>query len=245
MIKKLIIPVSLIFFSCTMRKTTRLSQQTPQTMFAKGMSYYKHKKWGKSAALFQTFVYQFPTSQYADDAQYYLSMSYFKNRQLEDALTEFRFFIDNFPNSNYRKDAYYYLAYSYYLKSPRPQREQTALDSALSVISEFKEEYNNANDTILHQFNRLSDLIKQKKSIKLAYIVETYYNMKKYRAAEIYIDLIHKRYPDTQGDETARIFEAGIQKVRGKAYKQIITSVNPVNVPAHFKKYIIRIQRQD
>ena len=58
---------------------------------------------------FERFLSEYPKSDKADDAQYYLGMSYMKQKKVAEAISAFTALINSYPNGDYVDEAYYSL----------------------------------------------------------------------------------------------------------------------------------------
>ena len=76
---------------------------------------------------------QFPNSQYADNAQYWLGETYYVKREFEPALVEYRKLIDTYPASKKRSHAMLKIGYSYH--------ELGQLDQARAVLEDLRNRY--------------------------------------------------------------------------------------------------------
>lgn len=65
----------------------------------------KNARYSEAATSFKQFLRDYPDSQYADNAQYWLSESHYVSREFDAAKTEFNNVIRNYPNSAKVSDA--------------------------------------------------------------------------------------------------------------------------------------------
>jgi len=88
-----------------------------------GIVYYNQGDYNTAITTFQQLITDFPDSEYADDAQYYIAWSYYNLASYEQVIIEFEKIADNYPNSEFVDDAKYYIAYcnekklDYYVKA--------------------------------------------------------------------------------------------------------------------------------
>jgi len=88
-----------------------------------GIIYYDQGDYNIAITNFQQLITDFPNSEYADDAQYYVAWSYYNLASYEQAIFEFEKIADNYPNSEFVDDSDYYIAYcneknlGYYVKA--------------------------------------------------------------------------------------------------------------------------------
>jgi tol-pal system protein YbgF len=83
-----------------------------------------------SIAAFNTYLQQFPGSQYADNAQYWLGEAYYVLRQFEPAIEQYQKLVQNYPASQKQSHALLKIAYSY--------SELGLNDQALAVLNDLK-----------------------------------------------------------------------------------------------------------
>ncbi len=90
-------------------------------LFDGGVIYYNMEDYNNAIITFQQLINDYPDSEYADDAQYYIG--YINEKKLGyyiQALLEYQKLIDNYPDSEFIDDAYlgigncYYITYDYY-----------------------------------------------------------------------------------------------------------------------------------
>ncbi len=208
----------------------------------KAIDYYHNKKYQKVLDILKEQVSSYIYTSRGDEAEYYLAMSYFNLKDYEDAILEFEFLINNYSQSRYREKAYYYLALSYYLNSPRIERDQADLKKALHVISDFASDYPDSH--LYPQMEKLKKDILNKLSLKMADVIKTYYNLEKYTSALLYINLLRKEYPETEGENLSYLFEALIKKEEGVDYSDVLVRINPDSIPGKFKKYYKKLVAQ-
>ena len=74
----------------------------------------KDLKYADSAEQFQLFLQQYPNSEYADNAQYWLGESYYVTRNYDIALEAFQGLLTNYPDSPKGADALLKIGYTHY-----------------------------------------------------------------------------------------------------------------------------------
>ncbi|MGE0486723.1 MAG: tol-pal system protein YbgF [Gammaproteobacteria bacterium] len=83
-----------------------------------------------SIAAFNTYLQQYPGSQFADNAQYWLGEAYYVLRQFEPAIEQYQKLVQNYPASQKQSHALLKIAYSY--------SELGLNDQALAVLNDLK-----------------------------------------------------------------------------------------------------------
>ncbi len=93
----------------------------------------KDLRYADAAASFQSFLDQYPNSEYADNAQYWLGESYYVTRNYDIALKAFQDLMDNYPDSPKVADALLKVGYTHY--------ELQQWDSARAALMQVQENY--------------------------------------------------------------------------------------------------------
>jgi tol-pal system protein YbgF len=109
----------------------------------------KELRYADAAEDFQSFLNQYPNSEYADNAQYWLGESYYVTRNYDIALTSFQTLLDRFPESSKSPDALLKIGYTHY--------ELKQWDQARAALTQVQEKY---PDTTLSRLaeNRLRSM---------------------------------------------------------------------------------------
>jgi len=93
----------------------------------------KDLRYADAAEEFQSFLTQYPSSEYADNAQYWLGESYYVTRNYDLALSAFQDLLDDFPESPKAPDALLKIGYTHY--------ELEQWDSARAALTQVQERY--------------------------------------------------------------------------------------------------------
>jgi tol-pal system protein YbgF len=109
----------------------------------------KELRYADAAEDFQSFLDQYPNSDYADNAQYWLGESYYVTRNYDIALKSFQSLLDQYPESPKGPDALLKIGYTHY--------ELEQWDSARAALTQVQENY---PDTTLSRLaeNRLRSM---------------------------------------------------------------------------------------
>ena len=109
----------------------------------------KELRYADAAEDFQSFLDQYPNSDFADNAQYWLGESYYVTRNYDIALTAFQTLLDQYPESPKGPDALLKIGYTHY--------ELEQWDSARAALTQVQEKY---PDTTLSRLaeNRLRSM---------------------------------------------------------------------------------------
>jgi len=96
-------------------------------------SLLKAGQYDESIVAFTDFLNQFPNSQYADNAQYWLAETYYVKRDFEAALVEYQKLIEIYPASKKQSHAMLKIGYCY--------NELGQLDQARAVLEDLRSRY--------------------------------------------------------------------------------------------------------
>lgn len=108
-----------------------------QQAYKRALSLVKDKRYDDAVRAFTSFLIEFPQSESADNAQYWLAEANYGNRNYSAAMVEFKKVIDNFPNSTKVPGAALKLGYSHY--------ELAQWDQARKVLSALRDDYPNTS----------------------------------------------------------------------------------------------------
>ena len=93
----------------------------------------KELRYADAAESFQSFLERYPTSEYADNAQYWLGESYYVTRNYDIALDAFQGLMDRYPESPKVPDALLKIGYTHY--------ELEQWDQARAALTQVQELY--------------------------------------------------------------------------------------------------------
>ena len=93
----------------------------------------KELRYADAAEDFQAFLDRYPSSEYADNAQYWLGESYYVTRNYDIALTAFQTLLNQYPESPKAPDALLKIGYTHY--------ELEQWDSARAALTQVQENY--------------------------------------------------------------------------------------------------------
>lgn len=197
-----------IFLSCAPRESLVPLEAVDE--YERAMSFFENSKYQKAAEAFERILFYHPSSEYVDDAQYWLSRAYLEMKEYDQAVIEFNYLIRNFPNSALIEEAHFYRAKANLLGAPSYEKDLSDLKRAIQLFDEFLTRYPNSEHTeearqeILNARNLLA-----KKELENGKLYE---KLKEPEAALLYYEYIYKNYPETEsaGEATyrrARILE--------------------------------------
>ncbi|MBT8445742.1 MAG: tol-pal system protein YbgF [Gammaproteobacteria bacterium] len=85
-----------------------------EAAYREAFALLKAGKYAEAIAAYRLFIEQYPSSQYADNAQYWLGESFYVMRQFDPAIAEYQQLVQTFPASPKRSHAMLKIGYSYH-----------------------------------------------------------------------------------------------------------------------------------
>ncbi len=204
-------------------------------LFDGGIIYYDSSEYTNALTTFQQLVNDFPDSQYADDAQYYIA--YINEKKLGyyiQALLEYQKLIDNYPNSSYVDDAQlgigncYYATYDFshaieaYQKLIDDYPESSLLALAQYSIAQSYRKLANYEQAVL-EFTKVIENYPESDYAAPAqyYIGYSYYQAQDYNQAILEFQKVVTNYPySTWPGESKRLIAPCAQYYIGWCYGQ-------------------------
>jgi tol-pal system protein YbgF len=110
-----------------------IDSEASETAYRDAFSLLKAGQYDESIAAFSGFLQQYPSSQYADNAQYWLGETFYVQREFEPAIAEYRKLIENYPASKKQSHAMLKMGYSY--------DELGQIDQARAVLEDLRSRY--------------------------------------------------------------------------------------------------------
>lgn len=93
---------------------TIVDGMTPRQAYEKAFDLLRKASYEQSIAEFQRFLHNFPQSEFAGNAQYWLGEANYQMKRFDQAIVEFKKAISTYPNGPKVADAYLKLGYTYY-----------------------------------------------------------------------------------------------------------------------------------
>jgi TolA-binding protein len=204
-------------------------------LFDGGVIYYNMEDYNNAITTFQQLINDYPDSEYADDAQYYIG--YINEKKLGyyiQALLEYQKLIDNYPNSEFADDAQlgigncYYATKDYshaieaYQKLIDDYSESSLLPLAQYSIGQSYRKLANYVQAIL-EFTKTIENYPESEYAAPAqyYIAYSYYDTQDYNQAILEFQITIDNYPDsTWPGESDRLIAPCAQYYIGYCYGQ-------------------------
>ncbi|NIN60812.1 MAG: tol-pal system protein YbgF, partial [Gammaproteobacteria bacterium] len=84
-----------------------------QSAYQSAFRLLKQAEYDQAITAFSLFLQEYPNSQYADNARYWMGEAYFVTRRFGQAITEYRTLLDDFPDSRKAPVAMLKIGHSY------------------------------------------------------------------------------------------------------------------------------------
>ena len=117
----------------TQAREVAASPEGEKAAYDQAFQSLKDLKYAASAEQFLNFVGQYPNSEYADNAQYWLGESYYVTRNYDIALEAFQGLLSNYPDSPKIADGLLKIGYTHY--------ELKQWDQARAALVQVQEQY--------------------------------------------------------------------------------------------------------
>lgn len=117
----------------TQARETMASPEDEKAAYDTAFQSLKDLKYADAAQQFQGFLEQYPSSEYADNAQYWLGESYYVTRNYEIALEAFQGLMNKYPDSPKVPDGLLKIGYTHY--------ELKQWDQARAALTQVQEQY--------------------------------------------------------------------------------------------------------
>jgi len=211
--------VSLGFMLISCGTTLVLTPLETEDEFERAMSYFENRKYAAAVQAFERILFYHPSSEYVDDAQYWLGRTYFETKNYDQAISEFDYLIKNFSTSTFLEEAQFYRAKSYLLEAPGYTKDPTELENAIGLFNQFLTKYPNSKytdevrDLILTARNRLA-----KKEVENG---KLYIKLGEYDAALLYFTYVFETYPETDVGSEAKYNAALLHERKGAREKAL------------------------
>ena len=114
-------------------QTPTIDSAESEAAYREAFALLKAGQYEESIAGFNAYLEQYPASQYADNAQYWLGEAHYVMRRFEDAITQYQALVDRYPDSKKRSHAMLKIAYSY--------DELGKADQAVGVLGDLKRRF--------------------------------------------------------------------------------------------------------
>jgi outer membrane protein assembly factor BamD len=205
--------------SCAVRET--VAPLEPAAEFQRAMSLHESGKYAKAIESLERILFNFPSSEYVDDAQYWLGRAHLELKAYDQAIVEFDYLIRHFSNSPLLEDAFFYRARAYRLAAPDYDKDPGNINRAIRLFDEFLTRYPNSRytDEVKNEILNARDLL-ARKELENGKIYE---KLKETDAAMLYYEYVIDNYPETKSADEARYRRARLSEEKGLIDDALVT----------------------
>ncbi len=191
--------IIIVLDSCATNKVQEA--KTAEETYKQAMILFKDGDYLEAKTAFNKIKLQFPASQYADDAQYYIAGCNFNREEYILASYNYNLLRRVYPSSQYYKISLFKAGQCYYYSSPPFDRDQDYTKKAISTLSEFQTLY--PNDSLALITKKLIQELRDKLGRREYETAELYTKLRYPESALIYFNTLIEDYYDTKYYEDA------------------------------------------
>lgn len=201
-----IVIILLTITSCSKKQT--VAPLEAEDEFNRALDYFDTGKFNDAIQACERILFYHPTSEFVDDAQYWLGRSYYEQKDYDQAILEFDYLIKNFTTSRFIEEAYLYKAKAHLMKAPRYEKDPTELENAINMFNNYLTRFPNSEHTeeirkmILDARNKLAH-----KELENGML---YIRLSEPDAALVYFNYVINTYPETEYGDKAKYHAAEI-----------------------------------
>lgn len=186
---------------------------------------FDDRKYLEAQTEFQKLIWNFPGSDYVDEAHYYLAECFLQQEDYPSAIHSYQRLLQNYSQSPFADDAQYKVGLCYYKQSLPARLDQDFTHKAIRELRTFLEDY--PNSEWVPEAQKLLMVSRTKLAQKEYLNGHLYYRMGEYVSAIIYLQEVLKDYPDTKWADDAQ-FTIGECYRRQKKWDQALESYQQV-----------------
>lgn len=194
--------LGLVIAACSSSDVAKKAK-TVDEIYSEGKTAYDEGNWLEAQTKFDVIKLQYPASQYADDAQFYLAEINFERSEYIMAAFNYNQLRRSYPSSEFVRDAMYKSALCYDKISLPADRDQENTRKAILAYTDFQSMF--MRDSLsLESTKRIRDL-RDRLAEKYWLASEHYQRTFARRAAVIQLEAIIDEYPDSKWFEPALV----------------------------------------
>ncbi|MXY07805.1 MAG: outer membrane protein assembly factor BamD [Rhodothermaceae bacterium] len=187
--------IVLVLFVAGCAGSGRLSYDSPNEAYTKGLEHYEAGRYSRAAQYFNGVSEFGRAHEWAPDAQLYLARSHRQNRDYILAASEYTRFTELFRADPRVPDAEFERAMTFFERSPQIELDQTSTRRGIEVFNLYIQRYS-SHDSVDVAIQRVGEL-RQKLADKQFHAARLYERRGLYQAAALSYELVFDKYPDT------------------------------------------------
>ena len=184
-------------------------RRTVDDVYQEAMESYESGDWNDALAKFDVIKLQYPASQWADDAQFYVAEINYRRGEFVLAAFNYSVVRRSFPTSERAKVAAYQIGVCYEEMALPSDRDQEYTKKAIGAYTEFQNVYPQDSLALvaLEKIRTLRDQLAERYLL----VAEHYQKTRSRKAAIVYYDLLLEEYPDAKYYEQALVSKLRMQ----------------------------------
>jgi len=209
---------------------------------------FDNRKYTDAQTEFQKLIWDFPGSEYVDEAHFYLAECYFHLEDYPSAIDAYTRLLNNYSRSPFTDEAQFQVGHSYYKQTLPSSLDQEFTRKAIREFQTFLEDYPDnekvpeAQKLLLNCRTRLA-----KKEYDTGHL---YYKMGAYVSAIIYYEELIKNYSDTKWADDAQFGLGECYRQQEKwdqaleAYRRVLEINSAAKLVHRAQKQIEKIEKK-
>lgn len=193
--------LGLIIFGTGCTGGQRVISNNPEDAYNQAKRLYDNGNYTRAIENFQNVFNYGRTSEWADDAQYYLAESYLQTEQYLLAADEFTRFVNLYRQDERAEEAAFKRALAYYRLSPPYKLDQSDTRQAINYLRLFVEQY--PNSQYAERAGNMLQELRNKLAHKEYDAAQLYERRELYEAAAITYERVLENYPETKWADDA------------------------------------------
>lgn len=198
---------ALSLFSCASSEEAK-KQRTVDDVWASAKKSYDDGDWLDAQSSLEVIKLQYPASQYADDAQYYLAEITFERGEFIMAAFNYNLIRRSYPSSEFVRPAMYKTALCYDKISLPADRDQENTRKALQAYGDYQAMF--MSDSLSREAALRTRELRNRLAERNWIVAEHYMRTQARRAAAIHLDAIIDEFPDSKWLERAMVLKLQI-----------------------------------
>lgn len=196
-----ILIVSFLAISCKSEFQKALKSNDYNLKYETAIKFYNEKEYLKSQQLFESVLPIYRGTDKDETINYYIAQCNYMNEDYAMASYYLKTFVNTFPNSDKAEECRYLTGYCYYMSSPKYSLDQEYSRNAIEEFQVYINKYPNGVNVDL--CNKYSTELRKKIEKKAFLNSKTYYDMEKYKAANVAFKNYINGFPDSDYREEA------------------------------------------
>ena len=226
-IREILIICFLIFGILSCASTDNQELKSAEGIFNKAMALFNDEEYLEAKTTFDLIRLQYPASQYADDAQYYIAECHYRREEYIMSNYNFNMLRRYHPNSPFIKESFFKACMSNYYSAPQFDLDPKYTLDAIKSMSEFQAAY--SSDSLAIVMDTYIQELRDRLAEREYETARLYKKLRSPASALIYYDVIINEYDDTKFFELAYLGKIEVL-LEMKNWKQAKTTIEYFNI---------------